>query len=219
MKLKKIAALALAGVMAVSMLAGCAGKGTDDKNDTTDTSGVTAAAVIAKLDTATTKVVGFDENTALEATLKKAIEKVVADQGSNNVDATDHGTVGWEMTQVDTKLKSTEMDGHQAGVTDTTDVKVPTFVKVVALDNEDGRYTDAYVAKELASDIDSAKVCDGKTIANLYTQSGKFTDTKSGKDAVYSFTYTGNVAVVKVGNTYFAAFTVDRAATKVISNL
>ena len=35
MKLKKFAALALAGVMAVSMLAGCAGKGTGDKSETT----------------------------------------------------------------------------------------------------------------------------------------------------------------------------------------
>ena len=61
MKLKKIAALALAGVMAVSMLAGCAGKGTDDKNDITDLT----SAVIAQLSSDTTKKVTFTKSTDL----------------------------------------------------------------------------------------------------------------------------------------------------------
>ena len=78
MKLKKIASLMLAGVMAISMLAGCSGKSTDDnnngqENNGTQTTGVSAAFASNLSDKNTVK---FDDNVTYQAVLAKAAKMV-----------------------------------------------------------------------------------------------------------------------------------------------
>ena len=73
MKLKKIASLALAGVMAVSMLAGCATTKPETKpEDPTETSSISkeVGALIEKVPSYVT----FEDSTSLDAGLKKAVE-------------------------------------------------------------------------------------------------------------------------------------------------
>ena len=88
MKLKKIASLALAGVMAVSMLAGCSTGNNSNSNSTPDqgeTEVVPASAVVNLLNnkqTITNKVkINFTADAQLESDLKKAIEMAGSTNG------------------------------------------------------------------------------------------------------------------------------------------
>ena len=77
MKLKKIASLMLAGVMAVSMLAGCSGNGNGgnggEGEGQVNTDNLSAASVIAELNEDTTEKVTFSADASLENALNKAI--------------------------------------------------------------------------------------------------------------------------------------------------
>ena len=79
MKLKKIASLALAGVMAVSMLAGCSNKGTEnngtnDQEQTTTASSLSSELRKALSNDAMRKVTAIS-NSKLDAALEDAVEK------------------------------------------------------------------------------------------------------------------------------------------------
>ena len=83
MKLKKIAALALAGVMAVSMLAGCATNKPEEKpgegEGTTTTTGYSAELEDAvELDDDQAKFISFKDNATDQAALEKAVEQLSA---------------------------------------------------------------------------------------------------------------------------------------------
>lgn len=225
MKLKKIAALALAGVMAVSMLAGCANKGTDDKKDPTDTTNsVTAAAVMAQLNADVTKKVTFQSSTTLENTLKKATQNVVDAKGVNNASEDWAADITKEIVALDKTLGTDKVMPYIEGASEDTAktvAKEKPIVTVVAFENANDAYTPGYIGKKLAENMEKAEVGsrdDYKTLSELNLKSNKYT-LSSGKDAVLNFTYTGNVAVVNVGDTYFVAFTVSRTATQVVSNL
>ena len=75
MKLKKIASLALAGIMAVSMLAAC-GEGTNNGNSGSSSSQPTTASVVSTVKNAiadenSNLVITVEENTALNNAMKK----------------------------------------------------------------------------------------------------------------------------------------------------
>ena len=75
MKLKKIASLALAGIMAVSMLAAC-GEGTNNSNSGSSSSQPTTASVVSTVKNAIADknsdlVITVEENTALNNAMKK----------------------------------------------------------------------------------------------------------------------------------------------------
>ena len=79
MKLKKIASLVLAGVMAVSMLAGCSNKGTEnngtnDQEQTTTASSLSSELRKALSNDAMRKVTAIS-NSKLDAALEDAVEK------------------------------------------------------------------------------------------------------------------------------------------------
>ena len=84
MKLKKIAALALAGVMAVSMLAGCGtdkkpGSGEGEGDGTTTTTGYSAELEDAvELTDDQAKYISFKDNATDQAALEKAVEQLSA---------------------------------------------------------------------------------------------------------------------------------------------
>ena len=103
MKLKKIASLMLAGVMAVSMLAGCSNgtKPEDDKKDPVVNTGM-AGKVIAALDKDTTDKVAFTASSSLETTLQKAVQNVGTDISNNKLAA----NILDALLKVDTDLTS-----------------------------------------------------------------------------------------------------------------
>lgn len=208
MKLKKIAALALAGVMAVSMLAGCAGKGTDDKNDTTDLS----SAVIAQLSSDTTKKVTFTKSADLDNAITGALKKYgnsslsytlsasVLNGVNNKISAL--GTLTKLVEDKDlTKKENVEQNLAAASMT----VSVPNAAAAGSSTN--------YAVKTMAAAIDEAV----KKLTNAPAQSGVYTLDKVDYRITYS--YTGNVSVYTETAedtgivSYYLVYTITRTGT------
>ena len=216
MKLKKIAALALAGVMAVSMLAGCAGKGTDDKKDPTDTSGVTAAAVIGALDESVTKMVKFSESTALGSTVDKMVQYLGVDAAKN----LDYKTAMNEMVKFDKNLSSTYYFNDTKTANEDDVKKESSITYVTVLEDVDKNYADTAVVKQLADLVKGADVqATNNTLPNLNKTSKNYTDSETSKEYYYAFSYTGNMSVTKLTEldgtvNYVLAFTVTRTPAK-----
>ena len=212
MKLKKIASLMLAGVMAVSMLAGCSNgtKPDDDKKDPVVNTGLTGS-VIAALDEDTTKNVEFAADSNLQAVLEKVVKNVGYDglstltaQALIDVDS-DLGKFG-PLPVVSNNQKS-----------EATDKEVQTAVGLVYVDGQ-GKNAET-VAKELAQKID-AQDANGNSgeWAELMLDSDNYKD-KDG-EYWYDFAYTAGVASVEVSDAvngqtaYVVAYTVTRTPTK-----
>ena len=91
MKLKKIASLALAGVMAVSMLAGCSGNGgnggDNNNDDVVDTSVLGVDGIVSLLDEDTTKSVTFSADNSLQNALNKVVSEIGTQIVSSNMSA------------------------------------------------------------------------------------------------------------------------------------
>ena len=218
MKLKKIASLMLAGVMAVSMLAGCSNgtKPDDDKKDPVVDSSLTGK-VIAALDEDTTKNVEFKADSNLEAVLKKAVQN--AGSAWTNVDK----IVYTDLTDIDDDLgDSNELAAvSTAGRTEDSDKKESKAVFVEKVQGQGKNI--ATIVKELANEVDVRKV--GVTGANdvawkdLPAYSSDYTDNDK-KTYWYDFDYTAGVAVVAVSDAvtgetnYIVAVTVTRTPTQ-----
>ena len=219
MKLKKIASLMLAGVMAVSMLAGCSNgtKPDDDKKDPTVNTGM-AGNVIAALDEDTTKNVEFTADSNLETVLKKAVQNAGFDNLKKQVDAE-------ALNAIDSDISK---DGVLANVgtggsSEETDKKESKATYVVTLKSKG--MNDSTVVKQLASQVDNmmfGKVNLNTTTvgwADLPEYSHTYTDTEKG-DYWYDFAYTAGIAVVDVSDadtgetTYVMAVTVTRTPTQ-----
>ena len=231
MKLKKIAALALAGVMAVSMLAGCAGKGTDDKTDMSKL----GAAVVSELAKATTDKVTFTSNseladavTALKAKygtnfdMSKLSAKYLSEVSNSYTDVTqlvvsvvDPASVG---SKPDTYVDLNEAAVSEDAIKKATKSQTATY-KVDCSAVKGYTNTDA-IAKALAAKIDSAVAADKTLVAN----SGKY-KAASGYEARVDYTYTGTVSVYAETDaetgvaSYYAVYTVTRTGSEVKSNL
>ena len=214
MKLKKIASLMLAGVMAVSMLAGCS-NGTnpeDDKKDPVVDSSLTGK-VIAALDEDTTKNVTFTSSSALDATINKTIAVI----GTENISKMAVG----DLRNVDDELgKDSEFayrynNNKNNADAASKDAKVTVIVnaQVPAGASED------YAVKQIAKAIDNSPV-----VKNLETDSVTFTVDTDGdgknEEFWYNWTYTGNISVVKVEDaqtgvvSYVVVYTMNRTAEK-----
>ena len=231
MKLKKIAALALAGVMAVSMLAGCAGKGTDDKTDMSKL----GAAVVSELAKATTDKVTFTADNSLT----DAVTALKAKYGTNfdlsSLDAAKLSEVSNSYTDV-TQLVVSVVDPSSVGSKPNTYVdlneaavsedaikeatKSQTATYKVNCSAVKGYTNTTAVAKALAKSISDDVVADKTLVAN----SGKY-KAASGYEARVDYTYTGTVSVYAETDaetgvaSYYAVYTVTRTGSEVKSNL
>ena len=192
MKLKKIASLMLAGVMAVSMLAGCSNgtKPDDDKKDPVVDSSLTGK-VIAALSEDTTKVVSFGSDSDLDAAVAKLIEnfgvnnlnKIKASELKNiNDDISDKTAFDFGKTSTD--KNAAEKDAKEASVT--------VILTQNQLDDLKGASTE-YAVKMIADLIDD-KIEDLELKENSKTYTY---DTDKG-DFWYDFSYTGNLSVTEV---------------------
>ena len=194
MKLKKIASLMLAGVMAVSMLAGCSGNGNggaSSENQNDEPTGVNAAAVIAALDEDTTKNVTFSASSDLQKTLEDAIK--VANGAVEEVEMSDLQKIDADLST--TKL-STVADDTNYDDKELTEQSF-TFIKTVGATNRDaGNYTDKYTVNELADQIDDATVTiDSKAWKDLPLESDEYTSKDDNSKFTVSFNYAADVAV------------------------
>ena len=208
MKLKKIVSLALAGVLAVSMLAGCANKpGTTPNDPTTEPTNDLAAAVIAALDEDTTEKVTF----TADSTLADTAAAVVAKYGYNNTtnftdknlaaidtDLTEHAL--WNVATVKTEKDAKEAVKEASGT-------YAVAKAATALSGGDA----AYAAKQLAKEIDTK-------VAQLEAESAVY-DNDDGDRCRVEYSYTGKVAVVTAADAttgavnYYLAYTITRTGT------
>ena len=219
MKLKKIASLMLAGVMAVSMLAGCSNgtKPDDDKKDPTVNTGM-AGNVIAALDEDTTKNVEFTADSNLETVLKKAVQNAGFDNLKKQVNAS-------ALNAIDSDISKNEVLANvgTGGGSKETDKKESKATYVVTL--KSNGMNDSTVVKQLASLVDTVKFGEvdntGSYVGwtDLPAYSADYQD-NDGNDYWYDFAYTAGIAVVDVSDadtgetTYVMAVTVTRTPTQ-----
>ena len=224
MKLKKIAALALAGVMAVSMLAGCAGKGTGDSKPTTGTASV-AAEVATELNKNTTYKDKL--SAAYSASLQDSLDKVVAMTGVK----TDATTVERYLSKVDTSLTSTSIlptVGKASALNYAKDSAVQKTYGAVVVNDASNTLNEKGAASALVTKLQSKGIYDNTTLGSATNLPTKGTaklyyDYVNGEYQYYHFdySYTLEVAVSKVedvvnGSTlYVAAYVVTRTPSKV----
>ena len=232
MKLKKIASLALAGVMAVSMLAGCSNGGntnegnTGNDNNTVVTPSTTPVVeAVNKGQSASNSVkVNFTVNNSLDAALKKSVSV----RGSDS----QVSSVAWDITvmtglkQVDTTLTNVQnkfelkdaigtVYGSFAGANlaygkDTGDKsqkdKTWTAFAVVEFD----AWNDEAALNSVAYAVNSI-------VSDLPAHSDTTNTVKGAK--YYSYGYTGNISMVSVqqpdgSNNYYVAFVLNQTVTE-----
>ena len=227
MKLKKIASLALAGIMAVSMLAGCGtnnGGSSDNGNTVVEPTVSGIAKAFNDNQTATNKAkIAFASDSTLEAQLAQAVKE-------EGEDAT-VATVTSQLRYISGILN----DGVYARTTaNSKDGLVTTNLYVVKLDTSAANnmvpytvYTGttattgtAYVGRVANADaamVAASTFVDRYIAANLLSTT--FVDGSNIGTKYYDYDYTGKAAMVTAktsdGNTsYYIAFTITQTCTE-----
>ena len=199
MKLKKIASLVLAGVMAVSMLAGCGtGNNTGDK-DVVVTTGVNASSVIAKLDKGTTDIIKFSASSSLQNHLS-TVANALGDLALGDIDeqlGDLANQLAW-LADVDVVEDFGDNDKPE------TMIYMGQMLNNVSVD---------YVVRYIAEQIDAE-------IAGLALEENNADDLEGIEDETeyVKYSYAGDMAVVKVESYdgyvgYVYAYTITRTPT------
>lgn len=210
MKLKKMISLALAGIMAISMLTACGGKG-ESNSGNTETPVASAAGVSGKIQNLLDKgdLITLTDNATYQTYLSAAIEKAKLD--GRNVDTDE----GWALVS---KEVSSLFENNVVGYKD-----------LLTIQNQDDFYKNnatypfvLYSEGDYSEDVILNEVA--QTMNQLITKENLKSNVKiiDGKDSyVYSCEYTGSVSMQKVtveGNSaWYILFTiaVDSNKTKV----
>ena len=211
MKLKKIASLMLAGVMAVSMLAGCSGKGTTDPENPDDPIVVPETGIVAAVNDGQNVdndvKITFTSDSNLDALLNSAVKAFGEEPGVNELwtrinnlssfdgaidkisgaahtynGMMDGSKVAGASTRVDGKLVLNEGEDDADG-----DVVTILGTRVI---NSTTKLTEEMAMKQVASEIDD-KIADLK--ATSYAKG-----TTKGGQKYCDYSYTGNISMVKV---------------------
>ena len=226
MKLKKIASLMLAGVMAVSMLTAC-GEGKTDPEKPGDDQVVVPTGTVGKVITALDDKVTDDVTVSANASLESALQKAVENAGFANVADWNKKALQTTLKDIDDTLNfSTLIPQVRLDATrDADDKKVQNFTFIVTMENYNGS-DEEYVVGKIADAIENRAIMDKWKGGNL-----KMNDDLPSKSDIYNentsdeyrynFDYTADVAVVCVTNavtgvtTYVAVCDVTRTPTKV----
>ena len=212
MKLKKIASLMLAGVMAVSMLAGCSGKTEGEEKPGDDVTVVPETGIVAAAnngqDASNDVKVNFTSDSSLDAALSSAVKAYGEYVSNNNLQERVSAITGINNVMTDV----TRYTGTNYGVSqpvldgaDGVDVeRVSAFVVNDAL-NED-------VAMQTA-----VKMINDDIIADAPATSYKKGTTKGG-EKYCDYSYTGSISMVTVekanGTTvYCFAYTITQSTS------
>ena len=214
MKLKKIASLMLAGIMAVSMLTACGGKTTgneEEKPPVVDPVDTSFAASVNELLSDEQKAVLTFEN---DATLNSVLAKVAPTIDSKNLHPIFNlgGELVYSVDAMDMRhLLGIDRTNSMVGYdhlfhADATSVTTAADIFVV-----DGNYTEEGVAEFVAHFVGNA--INGHRLPAL-----------SDKNIGRRYSYTGSIACTKVTNlsgdfeSYVVAFTVTQTPTKISNN-
>ena len=185
MKLKKIASLMLAGVMAISMLAGCSTNGNGDDKGEEVVTGISAdfASYLTNQDK-----VDFADNANDQAALAKAV-KNVEDSTIKNVTTLADTALTAEPTKtvVSTLKANTSLILNQVNTNTVRNITEKTTYVVVY--QAPGEMKQSAVLAQAASKIDT-------TVSGLPENSLKGSETAGTK--YYTYDYTGSVSVEKV---------------------
>ena len=213
MKLKKIASLMLAGVMAVSMLAGCSGNGSNNNNNNDDpvvVPGVNVANVISQLDSDTTDKVTFSAGN----TLQNALNDGVQDFGILSLGFNENQIITYVGTLAN--VETTSNNAFSTGSNTADDEQTVMNAGVV----DTNGMNDTYALRALADAIDTSvanvtTMVENSLGANAQVQDG---------DTYYTYEYTGELAIAKVESvsglsSYIYVYTIDRTPTEVEVNL
>ena len=183
MKLKKIASLMLAGIMAVSMLAACGSTtpNTDPTEPETPVDSSFATAVNAELNDKQKAIVTFENDATLSNALKAVADKF--DSNTVNKNTTDWAS-GQVVTDFRVMLDCTDTDGISSDWENRTSNRTAADIIIVP-----GKYTEDGLAKEVAKFLGD-KAVKQSVMKNGYnaTATGKF----------YEYEYTGDIAVEAV---------------------
>ena len=197
MKLKKIASLALAGVMAVSMLAGCSGKGNNSGNNNGNgvvtATGVNADTVIAALKDATTEAVKVTASSELQNELETVV-KYLGDAsfsiGNNDVDFNN------DVLNVMAAFTGVDYVGNFNFDVEAEYKKAQTVIFTCATSEIVGNDVDDTLSKlAIARSIDDA-------IGNLVMKENSLNEGEAVQDGrdYYTFNYAAELAVVEVSD-------------------
>lgn len=200
MKLKKIAALALAGVMAVSMLAAC--KAGDNSDDSSSSSSTPAGGISAKIDSMLhdSDLIELADNATYNSWLSAAIDKADLKYSSINSE-----TTGWKNAG---KVQQYIADQFEESVPDSQWVTAFNTLKL----DEDGVYAGLYymsgkmtetVAVSKLVDVLDADVVNETNLKNNYYQTGaNLNAAKYDTSANYMITgkYTGSISMQQVSD-------------------
>lgn len=175
MKLNKILALALSGVMAVSMLAGCSNNnGGNNEEEQTPATGVVAA--VNNGQSADNKVkITFTADNNLDTALQAAVNAAGEDANFDAIETKLLIALD-DATAMNAGTAATVLNTNKDG-SDITGVEVYTI---------EGKYTEDAAEKEFAKKVDSI----------VSTLKASETGSVGGKCVKYS--YTGNVSMIKV---------------------
>ena len=216
MKLKKIASLMLAGVMAVSMLAGCSNKPNEGTGEGEGTGSVTTSPVVSAVNDAQDKI-DFTSDNSLTSALKKAVAEI----GAAGTDA------DTKLEEYVAKTTGVAYDEQLNGETryDEKDGETKTIVKVVPVGSENAWTQDAVVVNVTNA---IKKVVDGLAdttfvkydpeatiLPGISTDNGA---TKVG-DKYNNYSYTGTVtdlvSVTSMDGTtnYYVAYTITQTTS------
>ena len=189
MKLKKIASLMLAGIMAVSMLAGCktadnGGNGGEGEGDVTPTS-TTASVLRENLNGRAKRDVTAVSDGDLDATLQKAVDTYYTSAMYNkyrwNFDITDHKSGDVR----DTNLGKAVIGDNKSSIIDinnNTDTETVTAVEVYVVNSS---VSDDYLLEQL-----------GEKLSNCFDSDGDY-PTMS-KNQTYDYDYEIAASIVTV---------------------
>ena len=210
MKLKKIASLMLAGVMAVSMLAGCSnGNGGKDEGTVVVPSDLTGK-VIAALDEDTTDLISFSSSTTLNNAVATAVKMV----GTNNP----NGITVTLLNSIDSNIAKAALTAPATAGTDEADSKANKKEAKGAYVYEPATVVagaaESYNVKKLAEELDAQVKA-----LNLPTHSKDYT--VDDETFYLNYKYTAELSVVELSNPitgetdYVVAATLVRTASVV----
>ena len=211
MKLKKIASLALAGVMAVSMLAGCSGNGSNGDNNNSGNTVVepgTSSIVTAfnnGQDEDNKAEVDFTSSSMLDAALQKAVENAGDDTAANTIQLLIYGLTGQGYTETNAGyyVPNDFNDDAEVNGEKVTMIEVKSY-------SSSKYWSETAVLEQAARDVDDV-IADFK--ADTKTNAMKEGDT------YFAYTYTGNASMVAATQesgttTYYVAYTITRTAAE-----
>ena len=196
MKLKKIASMMLAGVMAVSMLAGCSGKGNgnngEPENPVVPTTGVVADANdnVSTDDKEDYKFSGFTANTNLDSILKD----LASSTGDFSEDVISNAYDNVAGVQANLTVRN-KLNGKLSGLLD-DDGK---FSEIPA-DNVSEKYGYVYTASGKLTQKEAV----GKIVAKFVDDTLQEVETDAVKNAItgtkYDPAYSAEISIVKVSS-------------------